>query len=79
MTEEYELHVLDNGNKFIYGVYEVNSEDICCVEKYGNVITTYHTTGGIRIIFASNSITIISPQGHTETFTQGYIRRKYRR
>ena len=75
MTEEYELYVLDSENKLpFYGYYEVNSEDIYCIESYGNVITIYHTTGDTRIIFASNGITVISPQGHKESFTQGLLR-----
>ena len=75
MTEEYELYVSDSENKLtFYGYYEVNSEDIYCIESYGNVITTYHTTGDTRIIFANNGVTIISPQGHKESFTQGLLR-----
>ena len=71
---EYELYVLGSESKFIlYGCYEVNSEDIYCIEKNGNVITTYHTTGDTRIIFASNGITVISPKGRKESFTQGYM------
>ena len=76
-AESYELYVLGSESKFIiYGYYEVNSEDIYCIEKNGNVITTYHTTGDTRIIFASNGITVISPKGHKESFTQGYMWRK---
>lgn len=77
--ESYALYVLDRDgkNNFIsYGYYEVNSEDIYWREIYGNVITVYQTTGGTRIIFASNGITVISPQGHTESFTQGYMQRE---
>lgn len=75
MTEEYELYVLDSENKLTFcGYYEVNSEDIYYIEIYGNVITTYHTTGDTRIIFASNGITVISPQGHKESFIQGLLR-----
>ena len=74
-TNSYELYVLGGENKLIlYGYYEVNSEDIYCIENNGNVITTYHTTGDTKIIFASNGITVISPQGHKESFTQGLLR-----
>ena len=75
MTEEYELYVLDSENKLtLYGHYEVNSGDIYCIESYDSVITTYHTTGDTRIIFANNGITVISPHGHKESFTQGLMR-----
>lgn len=76
-TESYDLYVLDRDSKsnfVFYGSYEVNSEDIYCIESYGNIITTYHTTGDTRIIFASNGITVISPHGHKESFTQGLMR-----
>ena len=75
MIEEYELYVLDSENKLtLYGYYEVNSEGIHSCIIYGNVITAYHTTGDTRIIFANNGITVISPQGHKESFTQGLLR-----
>lgn len=77
--EPYALYVLDRDgkNSFIpYGYYEVNLEDVYCREINGNIITIYQTTDGTRIIFASNGITIISPQGHTESFTQGYMQRE---
>ena len=51
------------------------SEDVYSRERYGNVITFYCITGGTRIIFASNGITIISPKGYIESFTQGYMQR----
>ena len=77
--ESYALYVLDRDgkNSFIpYGYYEVNSEDVYFREINGNIITIYQTTGDTRIIFASNGITVISPQGHQESFTQGYIKRE---
>ena len=78
-TESYDLYVLDRDSKsnfIFYGSYEVKSEDVYSRERYGNVITFYCTTGGTRILFASNGITIISPKGYIESFTQGYMQRK---
>ena len=78
-TESYDLYVLDRDSKsnfIFYGSYEVNSGDVYSREIYGNVITFYCTTSGTRIIFASNGITIISPKGYIESFTQGYMQRK---
>lgn len=76
-TDLYELYVLNSESRLtLYGSYEVKSEDVYCREKNGNVITIYYTTGDTRIIFASNGITIVSPQGYKESFTQGYIRRE---
>lgn len=70
----YELYVLNGENKLaLYGEYEVKSEDVYCREINGNVITIYHTTGDMRIIFANNGITVISPQGYIESFTQGQM------
>ena len=77
-VESYDLYVLDRDSKsnfVFYGSYEVKSEDVYSRERYGNVITFYCTTGGTRIIFASNGITIISPKGYIESFTQGYMQR----
>lgn len=75
MTEEYELYVLDSENKLtLYGYYDIRSEDIYYMEQYNNVMTSYHATNGTRIIFASNGVTIVSPQGHKESFTQGLLR-----
>lgn len=81
-AELYELYVLDadaySRNGFgssgltLYNNYKVKSENI---EEYGNVVVTYNTTDGTQIIFANNGITIISPKGHGESFTQGYMRR----
>lgn len=77
--ESYALYVLDRDSesRFIpYGYYEVNSEDVYCREINGNIITIYQTTGNTQIIFASNGVTVISPKGYKESFTQGYIRRE---
>ena len=77
-TESYDLYVLDRDSKsnfIFYGSYEVKSEDVYSRERYGNVITFYCTTGDTRIIFANNGVTIVSPQGYKESFTQGYMRR----
>ena len=75
MIEEYELYVLDSENKLtLYGNYNVKSEDIYCREINGNIITIYQSMYDTRIIFANNGVTIISPQGHKESFTQGLLR-----
>ena len=79
MTEEYELYVLDSENKLtLYGYYNVKSEDIYCREINGNIITIYQSIYDTRIIFANNGVTIVSPQGYKESFTQGYMRRNRR-
>ena len=76
-TNSYELYVLGGENKLtLYGYYEVNSEDVYCREINGNIITIYQTTSDTRIIFANNGITIISPKGYKESFTEGYMWRK---
>lgn len=74
-AESYELYVLDSFSDgeprlTLYGNYKVKSEDICAYN--GN----YNTTDGTQIIFANNGVTIVSPQGYKESFTQGYMRRK---
>ena len=75
MTEEYELYVLDSENKLtFYNTYKVRSEEIYYMEQYGNVMTSYHATDDTRIIFANNGVTIVSPHGHKESFTQGLLR-----
>ena len=75
MIEEYELYVLDNENKLtLYNTYKVKPENIHTAKSYGNIITIYNTTDGTHIIFADNGVTIISPQGYKESFTQGLIR-----
>ena len=79
MTEEYKLYVLNSENRFnLYNNYNIKPEDIYCREINGNVITFYQTTDDTRIVFANNGITIISPQGYKESFTQGYMRRDRR-
>ncbi len=76
-TNLYELYVLNSENKLtLYSEYEVKSEDIYCREIYGNIITIYQATNGVRIIFANNGVTIISPQGYKESFTQGCMRKE---
>ena len=75
MIEKYELYVLDSENKLtLYGYYDIKSKDIYCREINGNIITIYQTMYNTRIIFANNGVTIISPQGHKESFTQGLMR-----
>lgn len=84
-AELYELYVLDadaySRNGFgssgltLYNNYKVKSENIDGKQEYGNVVVTYNATDGTQIIFANNGITIISPKGHGESFTQGYMRR----
>ena len=75
MIKEYELYVLDSENKLtFYGCYDIKSKDIYCREINGNIITIYQTMYNTRIIFANNGVTIISPQGHKESFTQGLLR-----
>ena len=80
-AETYELYVLDNFSNgetrlTLYDIYKVKSENIKSTNSYGNIITTYNTTDDTQIIFANNGVTVISPQGHTESFTQGYIKRE---
>lgn len=80
-AETYEFYVLDNFSNgeirlTLYDIYKVKSENIKSTNSYGNVITTYNATDGTQIIFADNGITVISPKGYQENFTQGYIRRK---
>ena len=81
-VESYELYVLDSENKLtFYNDYKVKSGDmgdIYCREINGNVVTFYQATDNTRIIFANNGVTIVSPQGHKESFTQGLMRRKWR-
>lgn len=80
-TELYELYTLDNFTdgkpRFtLYNNYKVKSEDIDAYS--GNVNVIYNTTDGTQIIFADNGVTIVSPKGHKESFTQGYMRRNRR-
>lgn len=84
-AELYELYVLDadaySRNGFgssgltLYNNYKVKSENIDGRKEYGSIIVTYNTTDGTQIIFSDNGITVISPKGHRESFTQGYMRR----
>ena len=80
-TELYELYTLDNFTDgkprlTLYGNYKVKSEDIDAYS--GNVNVIYNATDSIQIIFTDNGVTIVSPKGHKESFTQGYIRRNRR-
>lgn len=80
-AELYELYTLDNfadgkPRLTLYDNYKVKSEDIDAYSGSINVI--YNTTGGTQIIFADNGVTIISPKGYKESFTQGYMRRNRR-
>lgn len=78
-TDSYELYTLDEScgesRLILYDIYKVKSE----TNSYGNIITTYNATDGTQIIFTDNGVTVISPKGYKESFTQGYIRRKDRR
>ena len=78
-AESYELYVLDSFSDgkprlTLYNTYKVKLENIHTVKSYGNIITTYNTTDGTHIIFADNSVTVISPKGYKESFTQGYMK-----
>ena len=79
-TESYELYVLDSFSDdeprlILYGTYKVKSENTKSMNSYGNIITTYNATDGTQIIFADNGVTVISPQGYIESFTEGYMQR----
>lgn len=79
-TELYELYTLDNfvdgkPRLALYNTYKIKPENI---NTTGNIITTYNATDGTQIIFANNGVTVISPKGHKESFTQGYMRRNRR-
>ena len=80
-VDSYELYVLDSFSDgkprlTLFNTYKVKPENIHTTKSYGNIITIYHTTDGTQIIFADNGVTVISPKGYKESFTQGYIRRK---
>ena len=79
-VDSYELHILNDdcgeSKLILYNTYKVKSENISSTAYYGNAIVTYNTTDGTRIIFADNGVTVISPKGYTESFTEGYMRRK---
>ena len=79
-VDSYELYVLDNFTDgkpklAFYNTYKIKPKNISTVSSYGNIITTYNATDGTQIIFADNGITIISPKGYIESFTQGYMQR----
>ena len=78
-AESYELYVLDNFSNgeirlALYNNYKVKSESIQNLDEYENISTTYNATDGTQIIFADNGVTVISPHGHKESFTQGLLR-----
>ena len=78
-AESYELYVLDSFSDgkprlIPYNTYKVKPENIHTTKSYGNIITTYNTTDGTQIIFADNSVTVISPKDYKESFTQGYMK-----
>ena len=80
-VDSYELYVLDSFSDgkprlTLYNTYKVKPENINNINSYGNTITTYNATDGTQIIFANNGVTVISSKGYTESFTQGYMRRK---
>jgi len=79
-AETYELYTLNESygesSLILYDIYKVKSENIKSINSYGNIITTYNTTDGTQIIFADNGVTVISPKGYKESFTQGYMWRK---
>ena len=75
-ADSYELYVLDSFSdgkpRFtLYNTYKVKPENI---NTTGNIITTYNATDGTQIIFANNGVTVISPKGYEESFTQGYMK-----
>ena len=79
-VDSYELYVLDSFSDgkprlILYGTYKVKPENIYTAKSYGNIITTYNATDGTQIIFANNGVTVISPKGYIESFTQGYMQR----
>ena len=78
-VDSYKLYVLDNFTDgkprlTLYNTYKAKPENIHTAKSYGNIITTYNATDGTQIIFANNGVTVISPQGHKESFTQGLLR-----
>lgn len=78
-VDSYELYVLDNFSdgkpRFaLYDTYKVKLENINSINPYGNTITIYNATDGTQIIFANNGVTVISPHGYKESFTQGLLR-----
>ena len=79
-AETYELYTLNESygesRLILYDIYKVKSENIKSINSYGNIITTYNATDGTQIIFADNGVTVISPKGYKESFTQGHTWRK---
>ena len=78
-VDSYELYVLDSFSDgkhrlTLYNTYKVKPENIRTASSYGNIITIYNTTDGTQIIFADNSVTVISPKDYKESFTQGYMK-----
>ena len=78
-VDSYELYVLDSFSDgkprlTLYNTYKVKPENTHTAKSYGNIITTYNTTDGTQIIFADNSVTVISPKDYKENFTQGYMK-----
>lgn len=74
-AELYELYVLDTNGLILYNNYKVKPEDVYDRQIYGNIKITYYTTDDTQVIVADNGVTVISPKGYTESFTQGYMRR----
>ena len=80
-VDSYELYVLDSFSDgkprlTLYDNYKVKSENINAYS--GNVNVIYNATDGTQIIFADNGVTVVSPKGHKESFTQGYMRKNRR-
>ena len=78
-VDSYELYVLDSFSDdkprlTLYNTYKVKPENIHTATSYGNIITTYNTTDGTQIVYADNGVTVISPKGYQESFTQGLLR-----
>lgn len=75
-TSLYELYVLDGDSPhtfILYNNYKIKDDYL--YRDYGTVRATYYATDGTKIIIASNGVTIVSPKGYIESFTQGYMRR----
>ena len=78
-VDSYELYVLDSFSDgkprlTLNNTYKCKLENIHTASSYGNIITIYNTTDGTQIIFADNSVTVISPKDYKESFTQGYMK-----
>lgn len=75
-TSLYELYVLDGDSPhtlIFYNNYKIKNDYL--YRDYGTVRATYYATDGTKIIIASNGVTIVSPKGYIESFTQGYMRK----